>query len=109
MERFNEETIKASHPNQEMFVKVFQHDLKAEQFKKNLVQKSMSNIDEVITRAECYIKGEKSNMEKRSWNAKEKVQTKEEGAMHMKEYFKSGPNDRPIARPSRRLFEKEQK
>lgn len=65
-------------------------------------------MDEVITQAECYIKWEESNMEKRSWEAKEKVRTKEEGAGHMKEYFKPRPIDRPVARPSRRPFEKEQ-
>lgn len=42
-------------------------------------------MDEVITRAECYIKGEESNMEKISRDAKEKVRTKEEGTEHRKE------------------------
>lgn len=64
-------------------------------------------MDEVITRAKCYIKGEESNIEKISRYAKEKVRTKEEGIRHMKEYFKSGPRDRQITRPSRRSFEKE--
>lgn len=64
MARFNEETIKVSHLNQEMFVGVFQHDLKAGKFNESLAQKSASNMDKVITRAEFYIKGEERNMEK---------------------------------------------
>lgn len=48
-------------------------------------------MDEVVTRAECYIKGEESNMEKRSQDSKEKVWAKEEEAGKKKEYFKPGP------------------
>ena len=47
-----------------MFVGAFQHDLKVGKFNESLAQKSTSNMDEVITRAEFYIKGEGSNMEK---------------------------------------------
>lgn len=65
-----------------MFVRAFQHDLKAEQFNQSLAQEMVSNMNEVITRAECYIKGEESNMEKLSRDAKEKVQTREGGARH---------------------------
>lgn len=65
-------------------------------------------MDEVITRAEFYIKGEESNMEKIFWDEKEKVRTREVGAGHMKEYFKLELRDRPVARPPRRPFEKEQ-
>lgn len=36
-------------------------------------------MDEVITKVKCYIKGEESNMEKRSWDTKEKMRAKEEG------------------------------
>lgn len=36
MARFNKETIKVSHMNQEMFVRAFQHDLEAEQFNESL-------------------------------------------------------------------------
>lgn len=84
-----------------MFVGVFQHDLRVGQFNESLAQKSTSNMDEVITREEYYIKGEESNMGKKSRDAKEEVQTKEEGIKHRKEYFKPGPRDRQIARPSR--------
>lgn len=47
-------------------------------------------------------------MDKRSRDAKDKVQTNEEGTRHRREYFKPGPRDRPIARSSRRPFKKEQ-
>ena len=56
---------------------------------------------------ECYIKGEESNLEKISRDAKEKVLTKEEGVGHRKEYFKPRPRDWPVARSSRRPFKKE--
>ena len=54
--RFNDSTIKVSNPNQELFVGAFQNGLKAGQFNESLAQKS----------AECYIKGEESNTEKRA-------------------------------------------
>lgn len=66
MARFNEETIKVSHPNQKMFVGAFQHDLKVGQLNESLAQKSASNMDGVITRAECYIKEEESNTKKKT-------------------------------------------
>lgn len=43
-------------------------------------------------------------MEKGYRNAKDKVRTNEEGDEHKKEYFKLGPRDRPIAKPSQRMF-----
>src|ERR1044072_425084 len=72
MARFNEETIKVSHPNQEIFVAAFQHGLKAGQFNESLAQKPAKSMDEIITRAECYVKGEESNMEKRARDSKER-------------------------------------
>ena len=72
MARFNEETIKVSHPNQEIFVAAFQHELKVGQFNESLTQKPAKSMDEIITRTECYVKGEESNMEKRARDSKEK-------------------------------------
>lgn len=43
MVRFNEETIKVSHPNQEIVVGAFQDGLKARQINESLAQKSTSN------------------------------------------------------------------
>lgn len=73
MARFSEEIIKVSHLNQEIFVGAFQHCPKVVQFNKSLAKKPTSNMDEVITRVECYIKVEELNMEKRSRDSKEKV------------------------------------
>lgn len=58
MPQFNEETIKVSNPNQEMFVGVFQNILKADHFNESLAQKSTINTDEVMNISECYLKCE---------------------------------------------------
>ncbi|MCI25660.1 hypothetical protein A2U01_0046851, partial [Trifolium medium] len=69
---FSEATIQVSNPNQEMFVAAFHNGLKAGHFNESLDQKPASSMQEIIKRAECYIKGEESNAEKRSREAKEK-------------------------------------
>ncbi|PNX84732.1 gag-pol polyprotein, partial [Trifolium pratense] len=70
--RFSEATIKVSNPNQEMFVAAFHNGLRAGHFNESLAQKPASSMQEVNKRAECYIKGEESNAEKRQRDAKEK-------------------------------------
>ncbi|GAU23955.1 hypothetical protein TSUD_183540 [Trifolium subterraneum] len=70
--RFNEVTIQVSNPNQEMFVAAVQNGLKAGHFNESLAQKTASTMQEVMKRAECYIKGEESNAEKRSRDSREK-------------------------------------
>ncbi|GAU27362.1 hypothetical protein TSUD_55150 [Trifolium subterraneum] len=70
--RFNEATIQVSNPNQEIFVAAVQNGLKAGHFNESLVQKPASTMQEVMKRAECYIKGEESNAEKRSRDSREK-------------------------------------
>ncbi|GAU39516.1 hypothetical protein TSUD_68800 [Trifolium subterraneum] len=70
--RFNEATIQVSNPNQEMFVAAVQNGLKAGHFNELLAQKPASTMQEVMKRAECYIKGEESNAEKRSRESREK-------------------------------------
>ncbi|GAU43838.1 hypothetical protein TSUD_371170 [Trifolium subterraneum] len=70
--RFSEATIKVSNPNQDMFVASFHNGLKAGHFNESLAQKPTASMQEVIKRASCYIKGEESNAEKRSRDAKEK-------------------------------------
>ncbi|GAU32151.1 hypothetical protein TSUD_68220 [Trifolium subterraneum] len=70
--RFNEATIQVSNPNQEMFVAAVQNGLKAGHFNESLAQKLASTMQEVMKRAECYIKGEESNAEKRSRDSREK-------------------------------------
>ncbi|GAU35844.1 hypothetical protein TSUD_63330 [Trifolium subterraneum] len=69
---FNEATIQVSNPNQEMFVAAVQNGLKAGHFNESLAQKLASTMQEVMKRAECYIKGEESNAEKRSRDSREK-------------------------------------
>ncbi|MCI91855.1 hypothetical protein A2U01_0113150, partial [Trifolium medium] len=49
-----------------MFVTAFQNGLKAGQFNESLTQKPAESMQEVVKRAECYIRGEESNAEKRS-------------------------------------------
>ncbi|GAU19014.1 hypothetical protein TSUD_193520 [Trifolium subterraneum] len=70
--RFNEATIQVSNPNQEMYVAAVQNGLKAGHFNESLAQKPASTMQEVMKRAECYIKGEESNAEKRSRDSREK-------------------------------------
>jgi hypothetical protein len=70
--RFSEATIKVSNLNQEMFVSAFHNGLKAGHFNESLTQKPATSMQEIIKRVECYIKGEESNAEKRSRDAKER-------------------------------------
>lgn len=76
MAGFNEETIKVSHPNKEIFVGAFQNGLKVDHFIESLAQKPAASMDEVMNMEECYIKGEEINMEKKSQNAKERAQNR---------------------------------
>jgi hypothetical protein len=71
--RFNEATIKVSNPNQEMFVAAFHNGLKAGHFNESLAQKPAETMQEVMKRAECDIKGEESNAEKRSRDSRERA------------------------------------
>jgi len=70
--KFNDSTIKVSNQIQELFVGAFQNGLRAGQFNESLAQKSTDSMEEIISRAECYIKGEESNAEKRARDMKEK-------------------------------------
>ncbi|MCI49506.1 hypothetical protein A2U01_0070750, partial [Trifolium medium] len=55
-----------------MFVAAFQNGLKAGQFNESLAQKPAESMQEVMKRADCYIRGEESNAEKRSSDVKER-------------------------------------
>ncbi|XP_039687770.1 uncharacterized protein [Medicago truncatula] len=70
--RFNDSTIKVSNPNQEVFVGAFQNGLWAGQFNESIAQKPADSMEEIIARAECYVKGEESNAEKKAREAKER-------------------------------------
>lgn len=63
-----------------MFVEAFQNGLKANHFNKSLAQKPAAGMGYVMNMAKCYIKGEESNMEKRSRDPKERSQTSSEGS-----------------------------
>lgn len=54
---FNEEIIKVFHLNQEIFVRAFQNKLWDGHLNESLAQKSASNMEEAMNRADCYIKG----------------------------------------------------
>jgi hypothetical protein len=71
--RFSEATIKVSNPNQEMFVAAFHNGLKAGHFNESLAQKPAETMQEVMKRAECFIKGKESNAEKRSRDSRERA------------------------------------
>jgi hypothetical protein len=71
--RFSEATINVSNPNQEMFVASFHSGLKVGHFNESLAQKPAETMQEVMKRAECYIKGEESNAEKRSRDSRERA------------------------------------
>lgn len=62
--QFNEETIMVIHPNQEMFVEAFQNRLRATYLNESLSYRLVVSMAEVVTRLECYIKGEERNVEK---------------------------------------------
>jgi hypothetical protein len=71
--RFSKVTIKVSYRNQGMLVAAFHNGLKAGHFNESLAQKPAETMQEVMKRAECYIKGEESNAEKRSRDYRERV------------------------------------
>ena len=100
--RFNEETIKVYHPNQELFLGAFQHDLRVGKFNESLAQNLTSNMNEIITRVECYIKGEESNLEKRTRDTSKKIKTKEEGSGRKPESTRTTLRDRPHERATQR-------
>jgi len=70
--RYNDATIKVVNPNQELFVGAFQNGLRAGPFNESLAQKPTNSMEEIKSRAECYIKGEESNAEKKARDAKER-------------------------------------
>lgn len=89
-----------------MFVGAFQNWLKVNHFNESLAQKPTISMDEVMNKAECYIKGEESNMDKISRDAKEKVQPRHEGSGPRKDHHKHGSRDRSTIKPSRRPYDK---
>lgn len=68
-----------------MFVKTLQNGLRAGHFNDSLAPKPTSNMDEVMNRPNCYIKGEESNREKRHRDIQEKPHIKQEKVSPQKE------------------------
>ncbi|XP_058750890.1 uncharacterized protein LOC131623912 [Vicia villosa] len=99
--RFNEETTKVSHPNQELFVGAFQHILIAGHFNESLVQKPESNMDEIITQSECYIKREDDNREKRIRDSAINLRPRE-GESGKREAPRERRDERPSQKPLQR-------
>lgn len=58
-----------------------------------------------MNQAECCIKGEESNMEKQSRDAKERPTSRQEGPRPRKEHHKYSAHDTPIARLNRRPYD----
>jgi hypothetical protein len=56
-----------------MFVAAFHNGLRAGHFNESLAQKPAETMQKVMKRAECYIKGEESNAEKRSRDQRERA------------------------------------
>lgn len=70
---FNEAAIKVVPPNQEIFIEAVQNGPKVGHFNKSLSKKPKCLFAKVVTRAECCIKGEESNIEKKVRDVKECV------------------------------------
>jgi hypothetical protein len=99
--RFNDTTIKVINPNQEVFVGAFQNGLREGQFNESLAQKPADSMEEIIARADCYIKGEESNAEKKARDVKERASNNTE----RRAYQSAANMDRaPCRRTERRPY-----
>jgi len=72
LSHYNDTTINVVHPNQELFVGAFQNGLRAGPFNESLAQKPADSMEEIMSRAKCYIKGEESNADKKARDTKER-------------------------------------
>jgi hypothetical protein len=99
--RSNDTTIKVINPNQEVFVGAFQNGLRTGQFNESLAKKPVDSTDELIARADCYIKGEESNAEKKARDVKERASNN----MERRAYQPAANRDRaPCRRTERRPY-----
>jgi len=69
---FNDVTIKVVNLNQEVFIDAFQNGLRGGRFNESLAQKPTDLMEEIMSKVECYIKGEENNVEKNAKDAKER-------------------------------------
>lgn len=58
------ETIRVPHPNQKMFLEAFQTCLRVRHFNESLAQKPATFMEDITTKADCYIHGEERNAKK---------------------------------------------
>jgi hypothetical protein len=99
--RFNDTTIKVINRNQEVFVGAFQNGLRAGQFNESLAQKTADSMEEIIARADCYIKGEESNVERKARDAKDRTSNN----IERRTYQPAASRDHtPYRRPERRPY-----
>ncbi|KAJ1398525.1 Retrotransposon gag domain [Sesbania bispinosa] len=63
--RFNNASLLVLNPNPELLVSAFEEGLQPGQFNESLAQRPAQSMQEIRNRADCYIKGEESNAEKR--------------------------------------------
>jgi hypothetical protein len=61
-----------------VFVGAFQNGLRAGKFNESLAHKPADSMNEIIAKAECYIKGEESNAEKKERDVKERTTSNSE-------------------------------
>lgn len=73
LSHINETTIMVVPPNQEIFMGVFHNGVKVGHFNESLTQKPSLSLVEVVTKAECYIKGKESKPENKIFNINESV------------------------------------
>lgn len=71
-----------------MFVGAFRI-LKAKHFNESLTQRPTSLLVEVVTRPKCYIKGEESNIEKKTRDVEERVPSVEGSQSSLKNNYTS--------------------
>jgi hypothetical protein len=81
-----------------VFVGAFQNGLRADQFNESLAHKPADSMDEIIARAECYIKGEESNVEKKARDSKERSANNSE----WKNYYPTTTRDRKTGKRKER-------
>ncbi|KAJ1376224.1 Retrotransposon gag domain, partial [Sesbania bispinosa] len=63
--RFNDASLLVINPNPELLVSAFEERLQPGPFNESLAQRPAQSMQEIRNRADCYIKGEESNAEKR--------------------------------------------
>lgn len=77
-----------------MFVGMFQNGLKTGHFSESLAQKSASSLEEVVTKVECYIKGEEKNIKRKVHDSEERIPNTERSHPQRKRNYISPIKDK---------------